>query len=227
MAADARTDRSLEGRSEAGDAGLITVLCLYLVLLAFFILLNFMTTPDEARKRGVVERAFDNRSPATVVRQSSDGGTDLPDSAGLLVRDLSGLFADLAPDLVSETRDGAPVVRLALRSDAVFEPGAAALREGRTALLEGVASALENEAYDALHVETEILYGVARLDDAGTLEVERPGTLVRALAERGLAETRLAAAVLPGHEGRVLLVFRLLREAPAALELAPEGDAAP
>ena len=230
MPADARTDRSPEDRPEAGDSGLITVLCLYLVLLAFFILLNFMTTPDETRARGVVDsvqRAFDHRSPATMVRLSGEARTGLPSSASLLVRDLSGLLADLAPDLASETRDGATVVRLAVSSDSLFEPGAATLRQDRVGLLDGVVSALANEAHDALHIETEVLHGVAGLARAGSLEVDRAGALVRALTERGLSETGLAAAIQAGHEGQVLMVFRLLREAPTALDLAPDGDTAP
>ena len=222
------------GGGRGGDSGLLALLCLYLVLLAFFILLNAMAQPDERRQRDVlasVHEAFDRNQGAVLppLREAARAPAD-ETAAAVLAGALSALLGDLARVEVEEEGRSASALRLRLDAALLFEPRSAAPRPELGALLDTTAAALAEPPLSELHVEVEIrheLESLAADRQRAELAIGRSGAMVRALAERQVPADRLGAGVSLGQDDRIQVVFRLYRERPAALDLSAAGSAQP
>ena len=227
------TETSFQAEAETndadrGDASLVALLCLYLVLLAFFVLLNSMTEPDQQRTRSVLEsvhEAFDQdiRLQLPPLQEEAPAATR-KDAVALLAGELSALLGSLEPVALEPDQRGSDVLRLELEPSFLFGTDDAELRPERLGLLDAVVEALGKPPLSDFHVEVEALHGVETLAQAsGGLEVARSGRLVRALADAGLPAERLAAGLVPGTTASLLLEFRLFDRPPESSPLAPRG----
>ena len=223
---------------QPGESGLVVLLCLYLVLLAFFILLNSMTQPDPRRTRDVLEsvhEAFEQEvRPVLPPLPAQQPAPDSDRAVATLAAALSALLGELGRLEVSAEPRGASVLRLELESGSLFEAGAARPRASELGLLDSMAAALSEAPLSGFHVEVEVLHGIDRLfaqPDQGSagppLAVARGGALVRALVDRGVPAERLAAGLLPGAAGSLQFLFRLYDSPPADPLLLRQPAAAP
>ncbi len=213
------------------DLNLVAMLSLYLLLLAFFILLNALSRLESDRTRTVIEsinEAFDGqvRAPSSAKPYSAALGP-LEDAAAL-IEELRQLFDSMLPAIASETAADGPVLRLELSAEVLFMPRSSALRGGRAPLIERIARALRKAENAGLFVELELFHGLAAAPSAAQaaagLEVQRMGVLVRAFAERGVPAERLSVGVLADKAGIVQLIFRVYREPPAQIDLAGAAE---
>lgn len=202
----------------SGERSLFPLLSLYLLLLAFFILLNSLTHPDESRSREVirsVQQAFDHEVLALRLRGTQNAESGVALAAAAAVEELLGALAGDQADVETRRVAGSTVLTIEIDVEPLFPRDGTALLDATERLLDGVATAVRRQAERAIVIETEILHGlevlrdvVPGLESPGWLAAQRAGALVRALAERGLPAERLAAGVLPGKPGRLQILFR-------------------
>jgi len=208
------------------------MLSLYLLLLAFFILLNSLSKLEEDRTRVVLEsvnEAFDGAVPAlTSVENHPAALKELRDAAQLL-EDLHKLFDTTIPATRTKIAADGAVMELELSADSLFRPGRVALQPGRDLLIKRLAQALLDQRNRDFYVEIEVLHGipveqVEVVAEAGvrSLEIGRMGALVGELERRGLQSEHLSVGIAPGHAGIVLLVIRAF-ERPADNGADPEA----
>jgi len=203
------------------DPNVVAMLSLYLLLLAFFILLNALSNLEEDRARVVIEsvnEAFKGRVPADSSVAPYAAALGALDDSDALVDQLRNLFDSLIPAVSTDESADGPVLRLVLDAETLFQPGTARLARGRGLLFERAAKALLEPRDPPLYYELEFLHGVAESQsDAApavdtTLAIERAGTLVRQMVDFGLAPETLSAGLLPGREGDIQLVVRIHKE---------------
>jgi len=216
------------------DPNIVAMLSLYLLLLAFFILLNTLSKLEEDRTRVVLESvnaAFNGRVESTAsVKPYSAALGPLQDAASLMA-DLSRLFDQTLPAVRTEVAADGLVLRLELTADALFRSGRVDLQVGRGLLLSRLSQALLSERNSALFFEMELLHGVPdkgvrTVAEAGdrSLEVRRMGVLVSELVARELPAERLSVGLVPGRPGVVQIVVRVFQEAPPPVDFADQVE---
>lgn len=217
---------ALRTTARAGDGGngtdLVLTLALFILLLAFFILLNSMSTfRDE--KVGQVLESVDDAFAATTLRGGPSGDIDRPGiiaQAATAVRQLGDqVLADI-PLAKLETRttpDGDRLI-LTVPEAELFQAGTGSLRDDRVGLLHRVADVLTPRA-GGIQVRAEALFAGAGGADA----VARAGALARGLVHTGAPAAALTIGIEDGGAaGTVRLLFGIHDPAKGAVRLSAE-----
>ncbi|WP_142848952.1 hypothetical protein [Telmatospirillum sp. J64-1] len=205
------------------------MLSVFLLLLAFFILLNSLSTYQDVRGQAVLESVKSTFSPQ---RESPSLMPERADLGEVLAAQQS------FQDRLQSVMEGAiPAVRLnfiragreleaVFHSDNLFVEDQVALRPGRGPFLDGIAAAMA-AAPPGLRFEMDVMVGVAdgAMPVGETLEAARAGLVVREMGTRGLDGSALAIGMERGHPGRVRLVFRVRGQDAAAQPSSAEGGA--
>lgn len=196
-------------------------LALYLLLLAFFIMLNALSSLESRRADAVMDSLSETFSRAGGVRGPASGALPLDDLAGLgraaetFIAVVSDLFQAVMPAArivqVTPGRD----VELLVRAEALFEPDAADLRPSRLAMLDSIVAALA-VAPPGLRFEMEAILqtGPAQAATpplptaADTLAVRRAGTVGRTMMARGATPGSVVVGLGPGDPDWMRLAFR-------------------
>jgi flagellar motor protein MotB len=185
---------------------LLQVLSLYLLLLAFFVVLNSIARVDEARSKAVsgsLNSTFASRG--TLADESklltSSLGNVIADAAllsniGKLVR------TELALAKVSIIRPGR-VLEISVPSASIFVSGRAAIDPLRRPLIDRVAGTLTSPP-SGVRYDVEILNGISRHDE---LAVARSAYFASVFENAGIPERNVIAGVEQGAPGEVLLRF--------------------
>jgi outer membrane protein OmpA-like peptidoglycan-associated protein len=191
---------------------------LYLVLLAFFLALNSVSTKEGDKVRSAMESidarfrgpfyeesgVIDIKQRSGVVRTSNDALDDI----GVLLRGIA-----LAPGLKGQA-DG-DTLRVSVLTHTLFPPRGNALRENQSGVFETLAEILQRGDSDA--VDTSFVVGTGdALPRPGTpaadLAARRAAALSAALTSRGVAPSTVAAGV--GTEDAVTTVLTFKRRRP-------------
>lgn len=203
------------GNGSEGEAAPFVVLFLglYLITLAFFVLLNAMARPEEARMRAVLDSvasAFtSDRGLAAIPNHlASDGGLDVAP-----LEEVRALFESLVPLARVAVYDPSGRMAVELPAAHVFVRDTARIRKNRAPFLERLAAILRRPL-PAARLEVEMLLGLggAGEDDADAgrlLGVRRAAALVGALEQRNVASRQLVAGVGPGDPAQIRLLFNL------------------
>ena len=179
-------------KPDPGGSAVALFLALYLLLLAFFILLNTISTFEEVKTREVQESlssAFASILPPTT---SLNPLTSL---SGPLVQaqkkqeDLAKLFkTDVKVTKVEVIQPG-KLMEVIMYTDQLFDPEEARLRVTQTDFINRLAATMDGSP-DGLRYEVELLMGAeadkrGRLSPAQTLPVARVGAFARAIEAAG------------------------------------------
>lgn len=207
-------DTQIAPPQSAGDPTVALFLGLYLVLLAFFIMLVSISTPEETKSQKVMNSlstAFPSIVPPIVDSQfkSTDDGV----LAGQeFQQQVTGIFAtELGIDKVETIQPGRQM-RLILASDNLFFQGEARIRPAMFPLLDRTVAALSNRPA-GMRFDLEFVIGTPTLSDgktmpiAQTLEIARAGAFARAMFERGIPPDSVSVGMRPGHVGEVVIWF--------------------
>jgi len=187
------------------NSGNLIFLSLFLLLLAFFILLNALATIEETKARKVLT------SVATTFRSVVDFKTD----AQILISDLGPtpqayevldalqqLLITSAPIIKVEKLTRGQIMEMTLTVNELFLGGQAVLRADREPLFDRT-SLLLGLASGGGATEIQVVLGVAR-DQAdlttpeGRLAVDRAGNLAAAFVDRETPEDRVVVGVQEG-----------------------------
>jgi len=213
----------LKQRKGDTDPNLILMLSLYLLLLAFFILLTTMSQFEQERTRRVLESVnvtFDGQVVATQSLPNPDAGTGALDGSRSLTDQIKALFKQTIPAVeVDESADGA-VLRIEMDARDLFRRGSTAFAPGRSAVFRRLAEALTGPEGRARFFELGFQHAVPLGAGVGreSLPVLRGGTVARHLVRLGVPEEKVSAAIWPveargGKAGKVALAVHLFPEA--------------
>jgi len=202
-----------------GDAGIVLMLSLNLILLAFFILLNSIADFETTRMRAVldsVDQAFNGTNRSIPDPATEPAGSGVLTEASDALSQIHALISAAIPGAKAKIVGDSEALRLDIPAGALFRIGEDTLRPSRAVLLRRVARALMLDPSGALRYEIEVLHGtVQRLghdaagpDGALPLEIRRGGTLAQELLTQGLPAEALSIGLLPDHPELIRLTLR-------------------
>jgi len=208
-------DAQIEPQQIDGSNTIALFLGLYLVVLAFFIMLVSMSSVEDAKSQKVMDSlssTFTSLVPPSTDLQpfkSKDGDI----LAGQeFQQQITGIFATaLGIDKVEIVQPGRQM-RLLLEADSLFFKKQARIRPAMFPMLDRAVAALSNRPL-GLRFDLEFLIGTPTLKDGKSmptnqsLEVERAGAFARAMNERGIPPDSISIGMRPGHLGKIVVWF--------------------
>jgi hypothetical protein len=184
------------------------VLSLYLLLLAFFVVLNSISNVEVTRLRAVSGSlnetfAAEGRPADKSVTLVSSQGNVLSDRAflsrlGNLVR------TEFAFAKVEDVLPGR-LMAVTMSADSLFIPGREAINPLRRPIIDRVAKALINPS-PGVRYDVDILVGKSATDD---LVVGRSAFLANVFAAAGSPARSIAAGIEPDSPGRLRFLFHV------------------
>lgn len=223
-------ERSMTRSAAENNSTVVVSLSLYLIILAFFILMNSISHPEDKRAKGVLDSIGSTFKsfPRTFVASLdlAAGGAGFSDAAGF-EDSIRELFESSFP-LVRITPSVAyNQIEVSLPVESLFAPGRAKIQGGNEPMLDRLAEILSHRT-PGLRVELEVLLSSPPLDDDtprsdAALYVERAGAIARELGARGVPPAHIS----PGIEQRdpewlrFLFMIRSIDEPTATFAPAP------
>lgn len=201
---------------------LLQVLSLYLLLLAFFVVLNTISHVEEARLRAVTGSLTETFSaegiPAeeTIPYTSNEG--NVPEDSAFIRRIGELITTELAFAEVTEPLTGR-LLEVTVPQNEIFVRDRAAIAPERRPLIEDVARAVAAPFGD-LRYDVEILIGAPTGDE---LAIARSAYLAEVFVAAGAGQRSVLAGVVREHRGDVKLRFHV-RSRRAAESWQPKGD---
>ena len=195
-------------------SNIMASLSLYLIILAFFIMMTTISQREGSRTQGVIasiSSSFKDYSETTVIAlEAADQSAGKEDAPGF-EKSIEELFETAFPLAVVETSKTFERIEVTLPLDSMFTPGGTGIQVRHAPLLDRLADLLESEITGRMH-EVEVLLSspppsnAGEADGAARLTVNRAGALARELTARGVR----AAAIAIGIERRDPDTLRLL-----------------
>lgn len=226
-------ERSMTRSAAEKSSTVVVSLSLYLIILAFFILMNAISHPEEELAKGVLDSIG---STFKSFPQTFANSLDLS-AGGAGFNDVDG-FEDSIREIFESSF---PLVRITpsavynqlevtLPVESLFAPGRAKIQGRNEPMLDRLANILSRRT-PGLRFELEVLLSSPPLDSDtpradSALYVERAGAIARELGARGVPPAHISAGVEERDPEwlRFLFIIRLIDE-PAAGFAPPPGAA--
>lgn len=213
--------------TRAGNSGNVTLfLGLFLLLLAFFIMLMSMSNFEETKSQRVMESLTatfsDLTTPVTNPASflSKSGDTLSPEAFQQL---MSGVFsAAVAVDRTEIIQPGR-AMRVDLRANELFVVNKSVIRDTRLDLIDRIASSL-GASPEGYRFEISFLIGVS-LSHEGTMPVEqtlearRAGSFARTAIAHGAPPASVSVGIASGNPKEVSIYFYVREEESERLQL--------
>ncbi len=208
-------DDEIKKLPDEGPNTIALFLGLYLVVLAFFILLVTISTIEETKS----QRVMDSLSSAftSIVPPSADLQTFRSKDGDVLAgqefqQQITGIFStELGIDKVETVQPGRQM-RLLMSTDSLFFNDEARIRDSMYPVLDRAIAALSSRP-SGLRYDMEFVIGVQAGEDGKTMPTDeslpilRAGAFATEMHARGLAPENLAVGIRPGHVGEVMIWF--------------------
>ncbi|OYQ32872.1 hypothetical protein CHU95_19240 [Niveispirillum lacus] len=195
-------------RQEGGDGATMLYLGVFILLLAFFILLNSISHFHD-EKVGAVIRSVDEAFSTQALLTGSPGDRQQARrEAARAIQDLGDLIRADLPLAKVEAGDQTGTLVVSLPVDNLFLADGSAIRPSHQALMERMARALEPRRH-GVSVRAEFLFATTGAADRAAL-VTRAGVLARSVTALGADPASLSVGMEPGTQtGQVRLLFTL------------------
>ncbi|MEQ9609587.1 MAG: flagellar motor protein MotB [Kiloniellaceae bacterium] len=211
------TPRSGTGQN---NGNIIALLSLNILLLAFFILLNSLSSFEEERRDAVmdsVRQAFQGLVPADRNVRASPAAADIFEGAQEAVDSLSQLFGDGLPLVESRDAAGRLILQVDMQAGDLFADDGNDLLPDGAETLRLIASVMADPRFARAGYQVDVFYGLrgsASGVDGNRAAMARAGALVRALESEGMPAASLSAGLLPAFPGQVRFHFTIQLDAP-------------
>lgn len=187
---------------------LLQMLSVYLLMLAFFVVLTSISHVEEARTRAVSGSlnetfAVDGRPDSRTVLFTSSAG-HAPRDAALLSRIGGMIRTELSVARIREIEPGR-IMAVTLPAESIFVPGRKAIDPLRRPLIERVAQSLA-DPQPGVRYDVDILVGTGPAEE---LAVGRSAFLATVLVGAGTPRRSVAAGIEQGSPGVVQLLFHV------------------
>jgi len=206
------TDQSIHDVAGGPTTGLF--LALYLLVLAFFIVLVTISSPEDVKSKAVMNSLTSTFSsllpPATdLTAFVSREGDMLAGQA--FQEEVSEIFASAIQVAKVQIVQPGKLMRVIVPTDALFVGETAEVREGQVPLLDRIVASLSAGALGLRH-DMEFIIGSAvtsekNLPTSETLETARAGAFVRAMHARGVPPENASIGIKPGDPAEIVMRF--------------------
>ena len=186
------------------DTTVLQFLSLYLLVLAFFIILVSISTVDKKKVDAVVDSI---KSDATQDKRESG-----PILAGQVFQDkTTELFATELGVQKIEIMQLGKIMRIQMTADALFEPEKAIIKKSKQPLIDRVIAALSSRP-SGYQFDMEFVIGSAyssglNLPTQQTLEMRRAGAFVREMLSRGAPPDAVSIGMGHIEKGQAVMWF--------------------
>ena len=209
---------SLPAHEPTTGGGHVTAmfLSLYLLVLAFFILLVTISTPEKIKTTAVMDSL--TSTFASLLTPSTDLTAFTANEGNVLAgeafqQQISGIFSTAVQVAKVEIVQPGRLMQITIGADALFFPETTDIRPAQLPLLDRTVAAL-SVVTPGLRYDMEFLIGSRyvegkRLPVGQTLETERAGVFARAMLARGVPPDRVAIALKPGDPSEIVMRFRV------------------
>ncbi|WP_120496243.1 flagellar motor protein MotB [Kiloniella sp. EL199] len=209
-------------RRDDGDRNYVALLSLKLLLLAFFIMLNALSSYEEEKARAVLEsvnNTFQGDASHMERHASFDQALDNIDDKSDLVVEIERLFETTIPAVEREQGSTQNFLRLRLPVRAMFLEDEVDLASGRELLLKRLAQSLQKLDLEERYYEFEFLYGTAARNtdsqaELSDLILKRLEAVANEIVAAGILKNRLVVGLQPNRAGSVFVVIRIYDKAP-------------
>lgn len=203
-----------DAKAPLKDPTLALFLGLYLILLAFFVLLNTMATPKEDRVKAVLGSLLSTFSTEILntlnpTEFTASIGNDLATKE--FHREIRDFFEVAVPLSRVEFFSAGSIMKIRMPADQLFEPASIIIREDRSDLMYRVTRALKRRVAGLRYeVEFSTFTGPFLGDEASAgkvIEIARAGAFARAIEDGGAPVNSLTIGAQPGNPGEIELTF--------------------
>jgi hypothetical protein len=198
------------------DPTLALFLGLYLILLAFFVLLNTMATPKQDRVKAVMGSLLSTFSTEILNKMNPTEFTaSVGDSLALeeYHREVRDFFQVAIPLSRVEFFSAGTVMRVRMPADQMFERGSILLREDREDLIHRITRSLSRKVAGlSYELEFSTFTGPFLANEGATaqiIEIARAGAFARAIQERGAPAESVVIGAQPGSPGDIEMIFQV------------------
>ncbi len=205
----------IAGEGKSGGGGSTPLfLGLFLLILAFFILLVSISTVEKVKSKAVLDSL--NSTFSTILPPSSSSSVFKVEegkiNAGeLFQQKITNIFASAIKVAKVEIVHPGRLMRVRIPSDSLFFSGKSKIRDARFPLLDRIVAALSSRPagvrYDMEFVIGAKYVGGRNLPIAGTLEISRAGVFARDLIARGAPADSISIGLKPGNPAEVVIWF--------------------
>lgn len=203
---------------ERSDGTIFPFLSLYLLLLAFFIMLNAIShTRDERVALAVnsVKETFQNYSPPSREFLDTAANPDTMIAAEAFLDDIRNVFSAQLKQVNFQQKTDGTLLRALVPAEDIFERRSERLLPSTAGLLDAIAVGLGTSRMGTRR-EVEVVIGSGdRLPEVQALgknlELRRASALARGLRARGVDGKSVAAGLRPGDSEIVQLTFYVRR----------------
>lgn len=205
-------DLALPKRPQPKNNFAAILVSLYLVLLAFFIMLNAISSFEPARHKRVVDSVMEAFSKTKIDNIDAPEWLAEPGLEVMIqnyfaeMREALAILAPLEELQIMETKDSL-TVRFA--TDTLFTPKEVAIRHGKHSSLNEWAGIIQRWK-DSFRLEVEAVIGSPPLGLAPTakeLSIARSGLLAQELLKRGIMADQLNIGLDSSMDGQMELTF--------------------
>ncbi len=209
--------------SQGAEHNTVLFLSLALLLLAFFVLLNAISTYEESRARKVMESIVSTfASPFTApAAETKSGPVGDEVFAERYFDEVSGLFRQIVELVEVDVMQPGRLMRVTFPTDRLFAPGTAQIAAENTALIDALVEAL-GSAPAGLRLDLEMYISGGELDPRG-IQVSRVGAAARSLVHRGAEPSSQLVGRGAGTDDRLVLLFHVRPAERPDLPLDPEA----
>ena len=203
----------------SGGSTAALFLALFLLVLAFFILLVSISTFENIKSQAVMDSL--TSTFATVLPPSSDPTAFSAKDGDVLARQefqnqISDIFSTVMPVAKVEIVQPGKKMRVTFPIDSMFVHDSANLRPVTFALLDRIVVALSGSPA-GLHFESEFVVGAKYLEGNAlpikqTLALSQAGNFAREMESRGAPPNTFAVGVGPGNPSRATVWFYVRSE---------------
>ena len=225
-------ERSTTRSAVENGSTVMVSLSLYLIILAFFILMNAISHPEDQRAKGVLDsisstfKSFPRSFVAPL--DLSVGGAGFSDAAGF-EDSIRELFESAFPLVRITPSVWYNQIEVTLPVDSLFAPGQAKIQGRNEPMLDRLAKILSRRA-PGLRFELEALLSSPPLGNDtphsdSALYVERAGAIARELSARGVPPAHISAGIEERDPEwlRLLFMIRSIDEPAATFASAPSA----
>ena len=172
-------------------------LALYLLVLAFFILLVSISTVEEVKKQAAMESLSKTFNTLAVRETKSQiiAGQKFQEQ-------ITNIFLSAIQVLSIDVVEPGRLMRVQIDSDILFESGEVKIRESIHTLLDRIVASLSARPpgfrYDMEFINGSSNRDLGSMSVGQTLEMSRAGTFVRSMLSRGVPPDSVAVGIKPG-----------------------------
>ncbi len=218
----------LDDSEEVSSNSHMLMVALYLVLLAFFILLNSLALTDQERSQEAIKSvtsSFNAKEKGAVLLTK----TPKPVSMEIIIKDYYKNLQHLAQDYIeaeelSVTQEG-NVLSITFPSASLFLDGRSLIRDDKRAFLKNIAKSvypgIPSTTLQLQIITTSRHYLSDSVTPNAQIELLRVGALARYLTANRVPSENIRTGTVPGKENTITLRFDAVSNAPEQFESYP------